>query len=578
MAKPTFSEEDLAQWATESSIERGWEYYDMGAVDSLVRQGDELLADVWSSGVEPYRVRIRLDPQGVPVDATCTCPYDWGGWCKHIVAVLLTYLHEPERVRERPPLEERLADLSEEELRSLVLYLADKLHAVPDLIEAWMARREEPTFTPGSSSGAPRLSLHPEEYKRKARAIIHSLDHMRRSEAYWHVAEVINNLEDLASRARDFIAAGDVANALNVLIGVTDAYVDDGFILDDSDGYVGEFAYTLGELWASVLLAADLDEDTRETLRQALSFWNNELMEYGVDAPFENTLTAMDLRSPEDVLQTGDPLLIRAYLDGLERSGKDEEYLRFALEAGENGAYAAKLIELGRVEEALAFVRHVAMWGDEWVRVIQALHDAGYVTESLDLAERVLQSSEGKDANFPSHWWTWLADQAEAAGRKDLAKQAAVRAFRLSPSLTLYRRVSDLAGEEWPRLREELLDFLRQHPAAGVGIFLEERLWDDALRAVEQGLVGYDTMRRVVDAVLPHRPEAAARIARGQAEIIMEEGRSKAYHHAVDWLRRVKDAYKIMGKETEWRAYLEGLIERHRKKYKLRPMLEELRD
>ncbi len=578
MDKPPFREEYLYQWATESSIERGRDYYARGAVTSLIRRGDELLADVWGSALEPYRVRVRLDPQGLPIDAACTCPYEWGDWCKHIVAALLTYLHQPKLVEERPSLEERLAELSEEDLRSLVLYLAQKLPAVPDLTEAWLARREEPAVTPGSASARARVSLRPEDYEQKARAIIHSLDHMRRSEAYWHVAEVIDDLEALASRAKDFIAAGDVENALSVLIGVTNAYVDEGFLLDDSDGYVGEFAYALGEIWTSVLLVADLDEDTRAELKEALSSWNEVLMDYGLEVPFAEAMDVLGLRSPEDVVQTGDPLLIRAYLDWLERSGKDEDYLRFAREADENGAYAAKLIELGRVEEALAFVRHAPMHPDEWARVIQTLHGAGYVEESLDLAEQVLQSSKMEGGDFPAHWWGWLMERAEIAGRRDLAKRAAVRAFRHSPSLTLYRRVRDLAGEEWPRLREELLAFLRQHPIAGVDVFLEEHLWDDALRVAEQGWIPYDTLRRVVDTVLPHRPEAAARIARDQAEVIMEQKRSQAYHHAVDWLRRVKEAYTIMGREAEWRSYLEGLIERHKKKYKLRPMLEELRD
>ena len=49
------------------------------------------------------------------VDANCSCPYDWGGYCKHIVAVLLAYLHEPEKVTERPSVDELLADLGRDD-------------------------------------------------------------------------------------------------------------------------------------------------------------------------------------------------------------------------------------------------------------------------------------------------------------------------------------------------------------------------------------------------------------------------------------------------------------------------------
>lgn len=38
-------------------------------------------------GSQLYEVRLELDEPDF--DAVCTCPYDWGGYCKHIVATLL---------------------------------------------------------------------------------------------------------------------------------------------------------------------------------------------------------------------------------------------------------------------------------------------------------------------------------------------------------------------------------------------------------------------------------------------------------------------------------------------------------
>jgi len=52
---------------------------------------------------DPYQVRIIFDADGIR-EATCSCPYDWSGWCKHIVAMLLTYIHAPETMEERPSL------------------------------------------------------------------------------------------------------------------------------------------------------------------------------------------------------------------------------------------------------------------------------------------------------------------------------------------------------------------------------------------------------------------------------------------------------------------------------------------
>ena len=63
---------------------------------------------------------------------------------------------------------------------------------------------------------------------------------------------------------------------------------------------------------------------------------------------------------------------------------------------------------------------------------------------------------------------------------------------------------------------------------------------------------------------------------RKRAEEIMDQGRSKHYAEAITWLEEVRDAYLLDGREEAWREYLDELIECHQRKYKLRPMLEDL--
>ena len=56
----------------------------------------------------------------------------------------------------------------------------------------------------------------------------------------------------------------------------------------------------------------------------------------------------------------------------------------------------------------------------------------------------------------------------------------------------------------------------------------------------------------------------------------MNEGRSSHYDGAVTWLAKARNAHLAARREKEWRADLEELIARHRRKYNLRPMLEDL--
>ena len=105
------TEAHIRNLARGSSFERGQNYYRDGAIFGAVRQGLELRAQCEGSDYEPYQVSVTLTESGI-AETFCTCPYDYGGICKHLVALLLTYVHEPQSFRSIPPLTELLADRS----------------------------------------------------------------------------------------------------------------------------------------------------------------------------------------------------------------------------------------------------------------------------------------------------------------------------------------------------------------------------------------------------------------------------------------------------------------------------------
>lgn len=71
---------------TDVILERGKDYYDQGAVKSLVHSSLGYAASV--QGTELYDVEIRLEDHEV-VDMYCSCPHAESGYnCKHMAAVL----------------------------------------------------------------------------------------------------------------------------------------------------------------------------------------------------------------------------------------------------------------------------------------------------------------------------------------------------------------------------------------------------------------------------------------------------------------------------------------------------------
>jgi uncharacterized Zn finger protein len=235
---PKVTEASIRQHASADSYHRGREYHEQGAVLSLVRRDQQLHAEVEGSQYEPYRVQITYDAGGI-AQALCSCPYDWGGWCKHIVATLLATLHSPATVeegrrrpaptpsRQQPSMQTLLAGLEREQLQALLLHLVEQQPALADVVEAQVHRVG---IEPAADASAPqerRTPVDPNVFRRQVRTILRSLDRMRSSEAYWHVGAVVNEVRQVLEQAQGFVAAGDGHNALAILEAITEAYVAD---------------------------------------------------------------------------------------------------------------------------------------------------------------------------------------------------------------------------------------------------------------------------------------------------------------------------------------------------------------
>ncbi|MBM4430980.1 MAG: SWIM zinc finger domain-containing protein [Chloroflexi bacterium] len=593
MAIPSLSESIIRQQATAESFRRGEDYYWRGAVGSLVQRGNALQAEVEGSQYEPYRVRVTFDEGGI-TDADCSCPYDWGGWCKHIVATLLACLEAPDEIEGRPALDELLTDLDREELQDLLLHLATQNPYVVDEIESQVALLRSTTAESQATEAATvpprRTPVDPQPVRRQVTAILHSLDYMRPSEAYWQVNSVVGQVRQLLNQVQGFLEAGDGRNALVLLEAITDEYVEGWICLDDSDGYAGEFFGELGEAWTEACLVADLSPSEREMWAHKLTRWQGEISDYGLDDVFDAAQTAVlqgwdypplqrvlrgeitELGAWEDEAPWFADDLAVARLKVLERQGRYQEYLYLAEAEGQMEQYVLILARLGRVQQAVDEGLRALYEPGQFLSLAKVLREQGELAAALHVAEHglTLEGSKGPLA-------AWLCDLAAGMGEPERAFKAATVAFQADPSMAAYQRVQELAGERWTKIREELLAHLRQasffHCQAQVDIFLHEGLLDDAITAVEKG-GSYELIERVMDAVIEHRPDWVIQVARRQAERIIEAGQSQYYHHAVNWLDRARTAYRAADREAEWQAYLGEIRACHGRKYKLMGMLE----
>jgi uncharacterized Zn finger protein len=575
--------------ATAQSFERGEDYYYSGAVLDLSKRGNTLLAQVEGSSYEPYDVVIELGEVGV-VDADCTCPYDWGGCCKHIVATLLAYTRGPDQVSERPPVADLLADLERDELLGLLNDLLSKQPRLADWIEMKLAAQNAQALPEEASQPRQRQTpIDPEPFRKQAHYAMDSYEM-----DYWEGSSgAVDEIQDLVGKAQPFIAAGDGWNALLILEAVTGPFVNHWYEVDhDGDASAMLFA-DLGSLFAEAILSADLSPDERDEWAGKLSDWQAEIDDYGIDEGFHVAIEAArqgwdyaplqavlgghisDKGAGEEETPGYADDLALARLNVLERQGRTTEYLYLAEAEGQTASYLTMLVKLGRVQEAVEYAMQYLATTDEALTLAQALREHDRRVEALRIAEHGL--------TLHGDTWTlarWLRDYAAGAGQPALALQAALAAFARSLSLEDYQAAQALAGDDWPSVKSELLALLADADYAHrkVDIYLYEGMVDEAIQAIDgDPYPSYYTVEPVVDAAWQSHPDWAIRHCKRQAEPIMDGGKSDRYHHAVRWLEKARRAYLAAGREDEWSAYLEDLIRVHARKYSLRPQLEALR-
>jgi hypothetical protein len=229
------TEEKIKQMSTPQSFERGVRYYNEGAVYTPRRQKQTLRATV--QGTRPYQVTLTLNQQNEASSARCTCPYEFGGWCKHIVALALMFTLEPDKFIEQPDLPEQLSHVSKENLVEVISSLLDHKPEIRPYIEI------EINFLLKHFDAAP--------YEQLVQMAINLLQDYE-SNSQWEATAVF---DAVISSTRRYIKNREFDHAIAIL-----RLMGDGLMQDDELLYLPEIDEALDE-WSMLLymLATETD-------------------------------------------------------------------------------------------------------------------------------------------------------------------------------------------------------------------------------------------------------------------------------------------------------------------------------
>lgn len=570
------TESAIRSASTAASFARGYALYREGAIFDIYIQGQVLTGKCQGSGAPYYQLQVKIDEGGFR-EALCSCPYDWGGYCKHLIALMLTYLYNPNEFVELEAVPALLSGMEKEDLVKLVvkmvgddpnlnLRLQNDLQVTAEKKEAGAPRKKRKT------------NLKKADYRRRVRYILHSLDGYRPSAAYWMMPGMVSQLDEVLDSAASFLNDGDAKGALVILTALLTEVGSEFGNLDDSSGDLSNFLNVLVLPMVETILSANLSKTERAKLLKEIRPVIADLEEYGVDY-LGAILEAAEFGWSEDPMRImGEDhypeVLNEARLNVLERQERYDEYLNLCLITGQYLRYTLKQIELGRVETGFDMGRKTLTKADDALLVAKMLRDVGKLDRAIEIAWVGMELNGSKHA-----LGVWLGQVEEAQGRREQAIRAYREAFVSHPSFGLYQILKNLSGDGWEALRPDLMDNLHEnvHAKTLAEIFLSEKQWDAAITLVDRvGDRDYELVQNVVTKVENHRPEWVIEVGKKQALELISRTQSKYYVIAARWLVWVKKAYVRLGKEADWHAYLDELKRTNSRRKALLAELEQL--
>lgn len=552
---------------------RGKHYYDDGAIGQCIRRGARIEARCQGSYPEPYRVWVQFDDFGI-VEAGCTCEYGdtWGGDCKHIIALLLTYLHKPQQFEERPTLQDALANRSKEDLIDIIERM---VAAYPDLqrIVDRPTVREVVEGDHGLEETALRRELS------AALAVGSDWDDE------WGESAAADKVYEITEIGDEFARRGDYPHAIAVYCLILEECNAHDFPDDD------EYVAAINEVFARLDNTVDHvrlgahDALRRRVLDALLGayFWDMEYggiggYDEGVQPLLLGVITQQDIpyvrqqlaAASEGANDTGsgdwwDEALeeLQMELDRLDETDPEVTLARLRA-AGLHNRQVELLLSIQRVDEALDIVAEQIHDSGNLIHALSLLSQNGQREAAVAIAEKRLRGQ------YDWHLADWLINHYAQRGDHAKLLEWRLRQMQLSPSMDRYTALAATAQQlgTWDTIRPQIQALLAKQERLDLLIqaHLHDQEWTlawEMLSKIKQSSVygyGYQHLEFEVAQQTRHvLPERAIPIYMRAARDLINQRKRDSYAQAAQLLVDVRDMYQRMGDPSGWDELIAGL-------------------
>ena len=547
--------EKIRSLCTDKSFRRGAEYFSEGRVHNVQLSSGKVNSVV--EGSRSYRVSVKLLHQAT--DASCTCPYDFEGYCKHIVATLLAVAEDYERMAKEANEEGQrfnsvLESSTEKQLKD---FLRREIES-----DDWLKKYFLIYMTGEEVNGGKSV----QDYKKEI-AELYGHPSGRR---YDRMIEYGNEIDfspfnDLAQRyvdRKNFIEAAKVYQALSEVI------AESMDMVDDSDGYYGgEFDSAL-EGFASAVNSAGLKHEEKAPYIEYL------FKKYIVNDPDyfrENYETALEsiCTSRED-LEYWKRLLSPCIPDSIPSSNRNwERYYESTQLLSMQICILDKLDDQKSREELYDLLGKHYLNDEEFCNLyVRRLRKDGKMEEAARVAEEGVRC-------FPPHLASELRrflDRFYEKRNPEKYRENLKSIFFEEREWQYYRKLKEISGSDWSKTLKEIIEHFSSTRNRGIddadkhtliGIYLREKMYDDALKEVlrSKSLEMLGQYYKQLSARYPSEYFDAYK----QLIIPFVDSRVGRDHYR-DVVRELRQMKKINGFESEFNELTRFIKEKHARK------------
>lgn len=567
---PELSEMDVQNWVGARPFQKGYRYFEDEAIMNPRIRGKSLIAECQGTQAAPYRVEIRLGPEGI-LEGSCTCAAGEGGHCKHAAALLLTWLHEPEMFVEVPELERLLEKRSRAELLALIQQMVTRHPDLEQLLEI----SELGSLAPGETVPAERIA-------QQVRWAFSSAG----GEMGGDNAMVAENLQPILDLGEELIDREDVVNAATVyrtLVDILLTYED--CLYNDEGGDLGQ-VMAVCEQGVEDCLKSSADTSLRTDLfRSLFDLYCWDLQSGGLGYADETPFIMMSAATAEekqmiagwvqDALPPGGDWdrehqrrsLGGLWLDLLAETIDDDTFLKICRETHRTRDLTERLLALGREDEAMTVAR--AAGNNELTRFADLFEKYGYSEKAVQLVK------ERSDSEMEIPLLEWLKEYALVHNQPQEALRLAELLLWRAQSLENYNALLEAAAQLGERalVRARALERLENagNFSLMVEIYLLENEVDLALAALERvnpdiwgGRISL-LRRQVAQAVEIPRPHEAIRQYLLLAEDLIRQRSRGSYADAARLLQQVRKLYHGLGDDERWQQILQSMRHGYRR-------------